>query len=258
MKKLHLTRNGYYVEYKSSSLVPNVFIEVESLARAGFYQEVESALSKIHSGSSGKSLLHSIDRYSGDDRNVYISYSEKGSAAAPVLTDLQLAGSEGAQKYLRNRKLLAGIRSSKFQDVRGEGTSVEIDWDPRYSLNIDVDGYPVREFNGKNAFISLGHELTHASRLIKGSANFFMDSNLANPDSPVHDEETRVIGLGRWQHKIYSENSLRAEHGLPMREHYEARPNAVNALQLQQFLENVKALSPVSYTHLTLPTNREV
>jgi|GEM_PF-1216677 len=243
MKKLHLTRNGYYVEYKSSSLVPNVFIEVESLARAGFYQEVESALSKIHSGSSGKSLLHSIDRYSGDDRNVYISYSEKGSAAAPVLTDLQLAGSEGAQKYLRNRKLLAGIRSSKFQDVRGEGTSVEIDWDPRYSLNIDVDGYPVREFNGKNAFISLGHELTHASRLIKGSANFFMDSNLANPDSPVHDEETRVIGLGRWQHKIYSENSLRAEHGLPMREHYEARPNAVNALQLQQFLENVKALS---------------
>ena len=65
MKKLHLTRNGYYVEYKSSSLVPNVFIEVESLARAGFYQEVESALSKIHSGSSGKSLLHSIDRYSG-------------------------------------------------------------------------------------------------------------------------------------------------------------------------------------------------
>ncbi|ROR25112.1 NleD-like pathogen effector protein (putative zinc metallopeptidase) [Comamonas sp. BIGb0124] len=217
MYKLHRTTHGVVIAYQSSAVVANVFIELHNKARPAFFQEVEAMLGQIQSRPAGTLLLQSIRKYQGNGNSVYVSFTSKDSEAAPCLNDTQLEMyglTDESSDY--ESQALARIISTRQGGGRGVGTSAEIFLNPVDGISVDADGYPSAISNTKTAFVTLGHELLHASRYLKGSANF--------PTEEVYgfsyEEEMRAVGLGVWEDKAYSENKLRAEHGLPLRKHY--------------------------------------
>ena len=121
------------------------------------------------------------------------------------------------------------------------GTSAEIFLNPVDGISVDAEGYPSAISNTKTAFVTLGHELLHASRYLKGSANFPVEEVYGFS----YEEEVRAVGLGVYEDKAYSENKLRAEHGLPLRKHYYPKePKSHNTDAFAKPVEAAVAPSP--------------
>lgn len=217
MYKLHRTIHDVVIAYQSSAVVSNVFIELHNKARPAFFQEVEAMLDRIQSGPAGSMLLESLRKHQGNGNSVYVSFTTQDSEAAPCLNDAQLEMhglTDDSSAY--ESQTLARIISTRQGGGRGVGTSAEIFLNPVDGISVDAEGYPSAISNTKTAFVTLGHELLHASRYLKGSANFPVEEVYGFS----YEEEVRAVGLGVYEDKAYSENKLRAEHGLPLRKHY--------------------------------------
>jgi hypothetical protein len=96
----------------------------------------------------------------------------------------------------------------------GQGTSVIIN----YSVTLD---YTVILKLKTPAYIALAHELIHAYHFLSGN----MSNDLARDVQldklrAVIIEEALTVGAGTYENTRISENAIRREHGLPLREFY--------------------------------------
>jgi Effector protein len=71
--------------------------------------------------------------------------------------------------------------------------------------------------------VNLFHELVQAEHFAEGTAidptELLPYGENPYPNHPMRQEEARTIGCGKWTDEVPSENQLRSELGLPLREH---------------------------------------
>ncbi len=214
------TLTGRTVACRRSFSFRHIFIE-ESEEFFGFFQEVEYCLTKIVSGHAGHELLKTIKRYTRNDRYVIILYDKHKNYCSPFLSQQQL-DNLGNPDYLTAAGIASRLATRRLL-CRGHGASAEVHFCPFYSLKIDQDGYPSKDYSRpEKSYLALAHELLHAMRIMKGSASP-AEGDRYDPRSPAGREELRVVGLSSFYGKRLSENSIRREHGEPLRLHYGAR-----------------------------------
>ncbi len=108
--------------------------------------------------------------------------------------------------------------------LKGEGSAATIDWNAEQGLVLDENGVPISADDPSKSYLALAHEMIHASRIVKGT---FTGGNgdPYDPASAAGKEELRAVGLGEYQNKTPSENSIRQEHNEPLRTAYPIRPD---------------------------------
>jgi hypothetical protein len=111
---------------------------------------------------------------------------------------------------------------SYSMQMPGIGTSVDVTYDPKmdYSRILKLK---------TPSFIALGHELIHALHFLSGDMHSFGDRDFdpVEVDGKEHKlkkfqlvEEARTVGAGTFANTRISENALRREWGLPLRQYY--------------------------------------
>lgn len=124
---------------------------------------------------------------------------------------------EGVSSLLADGKRKVTIEPSpEFGGQGGSGWDAEnlvIRWCA--TARVDSKG-DWDQLNGIPAFIILGHELIHALHTLGGSTNYGEERLSTNAI-----EETRTIGLGPWKDDVLTENGLRSEWGLRLRETFQ-------------------------------------
>jgi len=186
---------------------------------------IEQSIVQIKNKPIGKGLLKKIKELSTNEKFVKIVCQyRKGHSARPVLTKSQLKSFEVANvsddPYDKNHNSLALYISSKpLSKSKREGTSALVEFDPSESISI-VNGEPKFSNLYKEAFVCLAHELIHSLRFLKGNSLAGKGGDIQNPSSYAMQEENRVVGLGQYAHRTFTENAVRAEHGLLLRKTY--------------------------------------
>lgn len=181
-------------------------VTLESGSPAGI-QQAENALSRIASRPSGATLLNRLDNL-GDKGRVTILVGASGTSMPNTARPVPQAHASTTAKLL---KFLGSNRSD-----------AQVEWNPERALTLDSDGHPTgRERNPDKAYLSLAHELVHAYRIVNGSYTGHEGSGSGtDPSTPKGKEELRAVGLGEFAKKAFSENTIRAEHGEPLRTSY--------------------------------------
>lgn len=181
------------------------------------YDTVENALKKIQNdgNGAGASLLSKIYRNCGRHQDVYIGLTSEDSFTIPMLTDAQLKEHEiehnipGDAMTPRHNAAARLLSQKNDEGKYGSGTNAFILWRPDEYHYIHKRGRPSMDSNSNLGFITLAHELVHACRRLKGNAT---NSRMT--------EEKRAVGIGRFSDAEVSENAIRREHGLPIRQRY--------------------------------------
>lgn len=99
--------------------------------------------------------------------------------------------------------------------MAGEGSSVVVEYNPKQDytalLKLKTPSY-----------IALAHELIHAWHWLSGNWDNTLKgvSAVSNLDVRTLKEEAYTIGAGTYKNTRISENSIRKEHKLPLRSHY--------------------------------------
>jgi len=185
------------------------------------FKLTESALSKLKSKGVGSELINKIEQYSKNGKFVRIDVTFRiGHSAKPVMTSSQMEKYEFQSQSDDFKLKGAFYLSKKPASKKGrQGTGAIINFDPSESLDI-VDGLPYKAGKYNEAFICLAHELIHAYRFMKGNSLAGHGGDVQDSNSPIRDEENRVVGLGKYQERKITENSIRKEHNLPLRKAY--------------------------------------
>ena len=179
-------------------------VTLESGSQAGI-QEAENALNKIASRPSGATLLNKLDTLANKGR-VTILVGASG-------TDMKNIARPVPQAHISTRAKLLRFLGSNRSDAH-------VEWNPERALTLDDDGHPTgRERNPDKAYLSLAHELVHAYRIVNGSYTGH-DGPGTDPSTPKGKEELRAVGLGEFAKRPFSENTIRAEQGEPLRTSY--------------------------------------
>jgi hypothetical protein len=168
---------------------------VEHQTRTTFFQEASDALNKIRSEKVGKGLLKTIAAkclFSG--KSVFIAYHVAS-----------LAGISGMPTEAYG--YVAQDAEKKVYFVPGLGQSASVTWDP------EDPGPPYAQ---RPSFVGLAHELIHAFIIVHGMQ--VADTNTADG---LAINECQVVGLGRFAGEPFTENAIRAEHGIELRTKYE-------------------------------------
>ncbi|ADX47300.1 hypothetical protein Acav_3399 [Paracidovorax avenae ATCC 19860] len=196
-----------------------------------FRRDVKEALEKIDSRPSGSRLLQQIEGLATREKKVTIVEAQAGQApvARPRLTPSQIhkLPSSPTQSQFEET-LLKNAGGSNWRKTRG--TASEIPWN-KYTAEPEVDsrGVPIEGANPANAFITLAHELVHAKHHLAGTMMYGGGPVTREASSSRTDagrEELRAVGLGEYASTGEpSENSIRAEHGLPQRTSYSRSGN---------------------------------
>ncbi|OAX55575.1 XopG/HopH/AvrPtoH family type III secretion system effector [Xanthomonas graminis] len=193
-----------------------------------FNAEVTVHLDHLGSQPSGNQLLDELTALSNQRRHKLTireaTPSRKGPTAEPVLSYHQLQKHSSLQEYSEIKAVAGRKYALKKEDGRNEGSSVVVSWSPyQTSMGLDRDGYPTGPTRSNNDKVSLlAHELVHAKHMMAGSWKGSYD----DPDdasTATGQEELRAVGLEDYEYSLTgkpSENSVRAEHGLPMRTRY--------------------------------------
>jgi hypothetical protein len=179
---------------------PGIRIE-ESRRDPDFGIKTATALQKIKQGTSGKKLLDDISHYSS------------GGKRTVTIRD---AGSRGPI----NTRSVPGSSSSSgggfWPFAKSRASSASTQWSPDQGMPIESNGEVRLSGNPEESFVCLGHELVHAKNIMRGTDEGSRGSR-TDPSTPAGIEEWRAIGLGDYYNRSPSENSIRAEHGLPPR-----------------------------------------
>jgi len=200
---------------------PGIYISTQTSAQEEPYKnQVESALDKIASGNSGSALLQDLSAISIRE-NRKVTIAEIGSEAPPN-TRAVLSARE-VEKYeprtFTNNRALANRRAKK-----GKGCNALIEWSPQSHIELNGNGSPVRLGpNPDESFVVLAHELIHAQHLLAGTSKAYKGGDRYDETSEAGKEEFRAVGIGKYEYRKTgqpSENSIRAEHGLPIRNKY--------------------------------------
>jgi len=205
----------------ASHVAPHIAIEYH---RPEDYHAAESALHQLVSRPNGRSLVDELRNLSTHGRYVKVKVTAMANTVArPALTESQVRRfhlSESEYDVAHNKKATQ-LAQKPLPGIKGEGTRVSVDWNPRQSVAIDADGRPSLVDDTSLAFVSLAHELVHGYRMMKGTYTGGT-SNRYDTNSPAGVEESRAVGIGRYAGEALSENGIRQEHGLPLRGQYAA------------------------------------
>jgi Effector protein len=189
-----------------------------------FPGEAAAALRKVALGPSGKNLLNDIAANSQGPQGKHVSIvSGHSPATRALLTDTQATARGMHQNDFsvdQNEIAVAAAVKKSVLGVNfanGAGAKAEITWNPDLSLQLNPEGLPYRELESGlgQSHVTLAHELVHALHYMKGDAK--LGGNPLDESSPAGKEELRAIGLGKYAKLPFSENSIRQEHGLPLR-----------------------------------------
>ncbi|MFC3657402.1 XopG/HopH/AvrPtoH family type III secretion system effector [Xanthomonas hyacinthi] len=146
--------------------------------------------------------------------------------AEPVLSRHQLEAHPGVTRFCDIRETAAQLYALKTAGGPNEGSSVVVSWSAHQtSMGLDEDGDPTGPTASHRDKVSLlAHELVHAKHMMAGTWKGCSDDP-CDPDTASGKEELRAVGLGKYKYSKTgepSENSVRAEHGLPKRVSYDA------------------------------------
>jgi len=184
--------------------------------------KAESALAKLDLFPKGNRLMYELGKLCGNDKTLLIIVSPNNTTGAiPTLTKSQINRFKVSESeyYIEHNHIANKLAQKKRFGIKGEGTSAIVNWNPSLSVNISNEGLQIAVNDEKQSFISLGHELIHAYRMLKGT--YTGDhSDRYTVGTRSYQEEQRVLGIGIYEKKILSENSLRAEHNLNLRLKY--------------------------------------
>jgi hypothetical protein len=170
----------------------------------------------------GRKLLLTISQHCdvNAQKIVVIEYAFQRTQAAPVneVTNeernrLHLpvsAGGDGVYSYLDNPlvRLRRSPSSASLPTIHhpGGGTGAVVSWLPS---------------TGANEFIGLAHELVHVEHYVCGTCYRAPTGHtFAGGDSGALEEEIRTVGLNAYAKESPSENAIRQEHSLPLRQDY--------------------------------------
>lgn len=180
------------------------------------------ALARIAQRTVGERLLRNISaECSRDSKNmkVVVDYGESSKAAPlyPVTAEnrrlLWRPISEGGVGLAA-----AMMLSSRLTNLSGMG--VVVTWNPDQPDALAVGGAAPRE-----PYIGLAHEMIHAYHYVRGICARKV-AGLAGawvgkmPDDGLAEEELRTVGLGPYADESPSENEIRKENGVALRDTY--------------------------------------
>ncbi|MCA8003354.1 XopG/HopH/AvrPtoH family type III secretion system effector [Burkholderia metallica] len=207
----------------NSNVASCIEIEYDGILSPRYPQEVDNALSLIRMGVTGCQLIEKLTSLSRGGKKVTIRPTTGSATTRAALTEAQLKSrvyiKGGDLDPLHNQAAVSLAQPRFFGIVKGAGASAVINWNPDQSLVIDENG---RASNGNDegrSYLILGHELVHANRILKGTYTGGA-SDRRDPATPAAKEERRAIGIGEFLGKTPSENSIRQEHGEPLRWRY--------------------------------------
>nr|WP_195761682.1 XopG/HopH/AvrPtoH family type III secretion system effector [Pantoea sp. 201603H] len=202
----------------ASRVAPHIAIEHY---RQEDYANAESALQKLNSRPNGKSLLDELRKLSTDGRYVKIKVTSADTAVSPFLTESQVKRFDMHPSEYDKEHNMKAVQLAQKQSLgkKGEGTCASVDWNPRHSIAVDSHGVPMLWEDNALAFVSLGHELVHSYRMMKGTYTGGSSDRL-DPKTAAGQEESRAVGIGKYANEPLSENGIRQEHGLPLRQQY--------------------------------------
>ena len=173
-----------------------------------FAKQTQDALDTIASKPVGHRLLNSIAQ-SGTE--------EAGGAPAKFgyKVCIQPAASEKKEGLLDHSRTYIGTNVTKTANEEaastpGQGGVSGIKWNPQMKHTPDGDRPP---------FIGLAHELLHAQRNLYGQSKLTSGSVNEGEDYKQVDEH-QVVGLSPHEDREFTENKIRAEHGVPARTEY--------------------------------------
>jgi hypothetical protein len=106
--------------------------------------------------------------------------------------------------------------------LAGQGSASKVCYNPFISIGevfVPQLKAKLKMFMGVEtpAFVALGHELIHAFHSLSG------DRKTGNTPGGAKAEEAWTVGAGKYANTRISENAIRKEHGLPLREYYSKR-----------------------------------
>ncbi|AEG71857.1 XopG/HopH/AvrPtoH family type III secretion system effector [Ralstonia solanacearum] len=193
-----------------------------------FNAEVNVHLDLINSRRTGNQLLNELSEISNRRRHKITIHEMQSSAAGPiaepVLSRHQLEAHPGLNRFSDIRETAGRQYALKTENGPNEGSSVVVSWTAHQtSMGLDEDGDPTGPTSSNRDKVSLlAHELVHAKHMMAGTWKGSYDDE-RDPDTAAGKEELRAVGLGKYKYSKSgepSENSIRAEHGLPKRASY--------------------------------------
>jgi len=202
-------------------LVSYNYRHINILARDMYeYNKIDKAIDKIGSKPHGLSLLTALKAANTDGQKVTIictQFSETKVKA--VLTPNQIKRYEWANDpFDKSHQMLAErLARPLFPGVAGEGSSAYVFLNPNTTVSINDRGKGVHSNDPNIMFVSLAHELIHALRILRGFYKTPSEEGIESVLAARIGEEYRAIGLGKYALNDISENSIRYEHGLPLR-----------------------------------------
>lgn len=202
-----------------SHTAPFINIKYESKAD---YRKTESALAKLDMGPNGNRLMYELSQLSRNGKTLTIvANPNTTTGATPTLTKSQLKrfNVSDSEYDIQHNQIAKKLAQKKRFGFKGEGTSAIVRWNPSLAVNVTNEGLHVAVNDERQSFISLGHELIHAYRMMKGT--YTGDhSDRYTPGTRSHQEEQRALGIGIHAKRSFSENSLRSEHSMNLRAKY--------------------------------------
>lgn len=166
----------------------HIKVRIDEVANPMYIAMVNEALDKIYSKPVGKSLIDQIIA------NGQAKFGYKVCIQRPEMKVIEVKG----QKMCGAGNLAIRVNETSACDGTGTQTAV------KYNHNT------IKTPDGcRPNFIGLAHELVHALHNIKGEAK-----------KDTAAEEHRTVGIGKYNNEPICENSIRAEHNVPLRDHY--------------------------------------
>lgn len=183
-----------------------------------FIAQTQVNLKKIASQPIGKDLLELlVKRHQGIGTKANSNGSPKtvtisngwGTIVSPDNYNTDASGVDNMAKFAVTKQV-----GGHAMTMAGRGTSVRI----RYSVTMD---YSTVLKLKTPSFVALAHELIHAFHFLSGnqSSDLSYDAVLERYRSSII-EEALTVGAGTYENTRISENAIRREHGLPIREFY--------------------------------------
>ncbi|PPC63835.1 hypothetical protein C1Y41_04110 [Pantoea sp. ICBG 1758] len=197
------------------------FRHINILAKDMFeYNKIDKAIDKIASKPHGLSLLKALKAANTHGQKVSIictQFSETKVKA--VLTPNQIERYQWANDpFDKSHQMLAErLARPIYPGIAGEGSSAFIFLNPNHTVSINDRGKALHSNDPNIMFLSLAHELIHALRMMRGFYKTPSEEGIESVMAARIGEEFRAIGIGKYAVNDISENSIRYEHGIPLR-----------------------------------------